>query len=60
VDEAPPREFHSEPRESGPAQEAAPLAHFEPAPKPDPAGGKPYVVWSSAPPKDVGSRGTEE
>ena len=56
----PPRElFHSEAREPGPSHEAAPLAHFEPAPKPDP--GKPYVVWSSAPPtKDAGPRGPEE
>jgi ribonuclease E len=56
------REFHAEPRETGAAHAAAPLAHFEPTPKPDPgaAGGKPYVVWSSAPPKDVGSQGPEE
>jgi len=61
ADQPPLREFHSEPREA-PAHEAAPIAHFEPAPKPDTgsAGGKPYVVWSSAPPKDVGSRGSEE
>ena len=61
ADEPPPREFHSEPRESAAAHEGAPLAHFEPAPKPDPeAGGKPYVVWSSVPSKDVGGRGPEE
>jgi ribonuclease E len=60
ADEA-PREFHSETREPAAPHEAAPLAHFEPAPKPDAAGdGKPYVVWSSAPPKDVGPRGPEE
>ena len=60
---APAREYHSEPRESTGAHEAAPLAHFEPAPKPEPAGPakQPYVVWSSAPPKDVsGGRGPEE
>jgi len=59
----PPREYHSEPRESTGTHEAAPLAHFEPAPKPEPAGPAkgPYVVWSSAPPKDVsGTRGPEE
>jgi ribonuclease E len=55
----PPREFHSEAREAGPSHEATPLAHFEPAPKSDP--GKPYVIWSSAPPtKDVGPGGPEE
>lgn len=61
---APPREYHSEPHDSTGTHEAAPLAHFEPAAKPEPAAGpaKPYVVWSSAPPKDVGggSRGSEE
>jgi ribonuclease E len=60
---APAREYHAEPRESVPVHEAAPLAHFEPAPKPDAAAGqgKPYVVWSSAPPKDVdGNRTPEE
>jgi ribonuclease E len=61
ADEPPPREFHSDPRESAAPHEAAPLAHFEPAPKPDPgAGGKPYVVWSSVPSKDVDGRGPEE
>jgi hypothetical protein len=64
VSEQPPaREYHAEPRESVPAHEAAPLAHFEPAPKPDAAAagpGKPYVVWSSAPSTDAGPRGTEE
>jgi ribonuclease E len=61
ADEPPPREFHSDPRESAAPHEAAPLAHFEPAPKPDPgAGDKPYVVWSSVPSKDAGSRGPEE
>jgi len=63
VEPAPPREYHFEPRESTGTHEAAPLAHFEPAPKPEPAGPakQPYVVWSSAPPKDVGgSRGPEE
>jgi ribonuclease E len=60
---APAREYHSEPREAAPAHEAAPLAHFEPTPKPEAAAGqgKPYVVWSSAPPKDVdGNRTPEE
>jgi hypothetical protein len=63
---APAREYHAEPRESAAAHEAAPLAHFEPAPKPDAGGpGKPYVVWSSAPSsapsKDGGdSQGSEE
>ena len=48
---APVREYHSEPRESSSAQTHLPLAHFEPAPRAEPAGGeaKPYVVWSSAP-----------
>jgi hypothetical protein len=56
-----PREYHSEPRESGAAHEAPPVAHFEPGPKPDAAAqGKPYVVWSSAPSGDAGSRGSEE
>jgi ribonuclease E len=46
---APPREYHSEPRESS-SQTHLPLAHFEPAPRVEPAGeSKPYVVWSSAP-----------
>jgi hypothetical protein len=43
-----PREYHAEPREPPVPHEPAPIAHFEPSPKPDP--GKPYVVWSSAPP----------
>lgn len=60
ADQPPVREFHSEPREAAAGHEAAPLAHFEPAPKPDVGGGKPYVVWSSAPSKDVGTRGSEE
>jgi len=56
----PVREYHSEPRDTTGTHEAAPLAHFEPAPKPDAGSGpaKPYVVWSSAPApapvKDVG------
>ncbi len=56
---APPREYHSEPRES--SQTHLPLAHFEPAPRPEPAGGesKPYVVWSSAP-ADRGPRSDQE
>ena len=46
---APAREFHAEPRESS-SQTHLPLAHFEPAPRVEPAGeSKPYVVWSSAP-----------
>ncbi len=62
ADQPPAREFHAEPRELVAGHEARPLAHFEPAPKPDVgAGGKPYVVWSSAPSKDVsGSDGPEE
>ncbi len=59
----PPREYHAEPRETTGTHEAVPLAHFEPAPKPDVASGpaKPYVVWSSAPAKDVGGTpGPEE
>jgi hypothetical protein len=61
ADQPAQREFHSEPREPSAAHEAAPIAHFEPTPKPDStAAGKPYVVWSSAPPKDVGSRGSED
>ena len=43
-----PREYHGEPREPPVPHEPAPIAHFEPSPKPDPS--KPYVVWSSAPP----------
>jgi hypothetical protein len=51
---AAPREYHAEPRES--SQTHLPLAHFEPAPRPEPAGGeaKPYVVWSSAPDRGPG------
>ncbi|MBS0377623.1 MAG: Rne/Rng family ribonuclease [Proteobacteria bacterium] len=54
-----PREYHAEPRDSGPAHE---VAHFEPAPRPEgPTENKPYVVWSSAPSSDHGApRGTEE
>jgi ribonuclease E len=44
----------------GPAHAPAPIAHFEPQPKPDANPGKPYVVWSSAPPPEGGERGTEE
>jgi hypothetical protein len=56
---APQREYHAEQREAAPAHEPAPLAHFEPTPKPDP--GKPYVVWSSAPPqKEPGGTGGPE
>jgi ribonuclease E len=45
---AAPRDYHAEPRES--SQTHLPLAHFEPTPRPESAGGeaKPYVVWSSA------------
>lgn len=53
---APQREYHAEPREAAPAHEPAPLAHFEPTPKPD--AGKPYVVWSSAPPQQKEPGGT--
>jgi ribonuclease E len=62
ADQPPVREYHSEPREPAAAHEPAPVAHFEPAPKPDVggAGAKPYVVWSSAPAKDAPSRGPEE
>jgi hypothetical protein len=58
----PIREYHSEPRENAVAHEAAPLAHFEPTPKPSAgaAQDKPYVVWSSAPTKDVSGQGPEE
>ena len=63
---AEPREYHTEP-----APREAPLAHFEPTPKPDTgaAPSKPYVVWSSTPsPGDGdggaagggGGRGSEE
>ncbi|HET9330477.1 MAG TPA: hypothetical protein VFO23_08130 [Steroidobacteraceae bacterium] len=63
---AEPREYHTEP-----VPREAPLAHFEPAPKPDTgaAPSKPYVVWSSTPsPGDGdggaagggGGRGSEE
>ncbi len=48
-----PREYHAEPRDSGPAHE---VAHFEPAPRPEgPTENKPYVVWSSAPSADHGT-----
>jgi ribonuclease E len=58
---APVREYHAEPRESGP--EPTPLAHFEPSPRPEGAAAdtKPYVVWTSAPvEKAPGGRGPEE
>jgi ribonuclease E len=60
--EPPAREYHAGPAESGPAHEGAPIAHFEPSPKPEQSSaGKPYVVWSSAPAeKDGGNRGPEE
>jgi ribonuclease E len=62
--EPPAREYHAEPREGTPREgtphEAAPLAHFEPSPKPESGQNKPYVVWSSAPPKESGGRGPEE
>ncbi|MGH8305155.1 MAG: hypothetical protein ACRETG_06040, partial [Steroidobacteraceae bacterium] len=56
------REYHAEPRELPAAHEPAPIAHFEPTPKPDPGAppNKPYVVWSSAPEPDAGPRGSEE
>ncbi|HET7757333.1 MAG TPA: Rne/Rng family ribonuclease, partial [Steroidobacteraceae bacterium] len=55
------RQFHSEPRESGAAHEPAPIAHFEPTPRPEPGApqAKPYVVWSSTPAKE-GGREPEE
>jgi ribonuclease E len=59
---AAPREYHAQPPEAA-HHEAAPLAHFEPSPRPEPGAqsGKPYVVWSSAPEKDGGGgRGSEE
>ena len=59
---APAREYHAEPRESV-APQAAPLAHFEPSPRPEGAApeNKPYVVWSSAPSeKPPGGHGPEE
>ncbi|HXW74627.1 MAG TPA: Rne/Rng family ribonuclease [Steroidobacteraceae bacterium] len=56
-----PREYHAEPREPAAGHEAAPIAHFEPTPKPEPGQNKPYVVWSSAPsPKDAGRSDAEE
>jgi ribonuclease E len=56
------REYHAEPPEAARLHEPAPIAHFEPAPKPDSgtAQNKPYVVWSSAPEKDAGGHGPEE
>jgi ribonuclease E len=55
------REHHAEPHEPAASQEPAPLAHFEPSPKPDPGANKPYVVWSSAPSeKSGGGREPEE
>ena len=58
----PPREYHAEPRDSGPAHDSAPLAHFEPTPRPEGSPeNKPYVVWSSAPAeKPAGTRGPDE
>jgi ribonuclease E len=59
---APPREYHPEPpREAAPAaNDAAPIAHFEPTPKqPDGGDRKPYVVWSSAPPAEPTGGGRE-
>jgi ribonuclease E len=63
--ESAPREFHSEPRDSGTGHDSVPVAHFEPPAKPESGGqgNKPYVVWSSAPTKDAGGgggRGPEE
>jgi ribonuclease E len=58
--EPPVREHHGEAREAGTAHEAAPLAHFEPTPKAESGQNKPYVVWSSAPPKEPGGREPEE
>jgi hypothetical protein len=58
------REYHAEPRELGATHEPAPIAHFEPQPKPDTGGqqNKPYVVWSSAPApsEPTGGREPEE
>jgi len=59
---APAHEYHAEPREPA-APQAAPLAHFEPSPRPEGAApeNKPYVVWSSAPSeKPPGGHGPEE
>lgn len=55
------RQYHAEPRENVAAHEPAPIAHFEPTPRPEPGAppAKPYVVWTSAPEKD-GGRGPEE
>ncbi len=59
---APVREYHAEPRESGP--EPTPLAHFEPSARPEGAAAdtKPYVVWTSAPVEKApgGGRGPED
>jgi ribonuclease E len=54
--EPPVREYHAEPREPATSHEPKPIAHFEPQPKPEgsSAPNKPYVVWSSAPPKSSG------
>jgi len=59
------RQYHAEPREPAVPHEPAPIAHFEPTPKPESgsAQNKPYVVWSSAPPptpKDTGGHDPEE
>ena len=58
------REYHAEPRELGATHEPAPIAHFEPQPKPDTGAqqNKPYVVWSSAPvpSEPTGGREPEE
>ena len=55
-----PREppvYHAEPpREPATPHEPAPIAHFEPQPKPESGSAQkqPYVVWSSAPEKPTG------
>ena len=59
--ESPAQEYHAGPPEAAAPQERAPIAHFEPSPKPDPGANKPYVVWSSAPSeKSSGGREPEE
>ena len=52
-----PPVYHAEPpREPPTPHEPAPIAHFEPQPKPESGGAQkqPYVVWSSAPEKPTG------
>jgi len=55
--------YHAEPpREPATPRDPAPIAHFEPQPKPDSGSAQkqPYVVWSSAPEKPSSGHEPEE